>query len=397
MSEHVVVAGGGPVGLAFAKDLSADRRLTITVVEKSASRPTFPTGQLDHRVLALTPGTQHYLARIGAWQHLPAARIQPVRAMRVFGDRAHNHVHNHVDNHVHSQLDFDARQPLAYIVEHQALIAALWQALEGVENVISRIGQEPVSCSASGQRRTLVTRSGLELNADLLVGADGPHSWIRQQAGIASRVKDYESFGVVANFDCEVAHAGAAYQWFKGDSILAYLPLPGRCISMVWSTTQHEGERLCQLTPEELSLQVAAAGSHVLGRLSASSPAVKFPLRRAIAETWVQPGLALIGDAAHSVHPLAGQGANLGFADACALAKTLSERGRLSLPGDYAVLRRYERSRQEQVWAMATMGHELRRLFQHPSAAVGWARNQGLKMLNRQSVVKKMMMEYARA
>ncbi len=385
MNERVVIAGGGPVGLAFAKDISTDKRLTIAVVEKTVPSRAPLMGPLDHRVFALSLGTQKFLARIGVWQHLPAARIEPIRAMQIFGDRAD------------SRLDFNARQPLAYVVEHQALIAAIWHALEGVENVISHIGQEPVSCSASGQRRTLVTRSGLELNADLLVGADGPHSWIRQQAGITSRVKDYESFGVVANFDCEVAHAGVAYQWFKDDSILAYLPLPGRCISMVWSVTQHEGDRLCQLTPEELSLQVAAAGRHVLGRLSASSPAVKFPLRRAMAETWIQPGLALIGDAAHSVHPLAGQGANLGFADACALAKTLRERSRFSLPGDYAVLRRYERSRQEQVWAMATMGHELRRLFQHPSAVAGWARNQGLKLLNRQSVVKKMMMDYARA
>lgn len=385
MNERIVVAGGGPVGLAFAKDISVDKRLTINVIEKTAPSHVSSTGPLDHRVFALSPRTQEYLERMGVWQHLPATRIESIRAMQVFGDRAD------------TQLDFNARQPLAYVVEHQALIAALWQSLDGVDNVLLYVGHELASWTKFESIHKLKTSNGHELSADLLVGADGPHSWIRQHAGIAICVEDYESFGVVANFACEVAHAGIARQWFKGDSILAYLPLPGQRISIVWSVTHGEGERLCQLTPEQFSLQVAEAGHHALGRLSLISPVAKFPLRRALAETWVQPGLALIGDAAHSVHPLAGQGVNLGFADASALAKTVRERGRFSSTGDCALLRNYERSRREEVVVMATMGHELRRLYQQSSAMAGWVRNGGLKMLNHQRLIKKMMMDYAMA
>ncbi|MEO7402782.1 MAG: FAD-dependent monooxygenase, partial [Burkholderiales bacterium] len=197
----------------------------------------------------------------------------------------------------------------------------------------------------------------------------------------------------------ERAHHGTAYQWFKptsvGPSVLAYLPLPGNRMSIVWSAPSAYAAHLLALSARELADCVADAGLQSLGRLEALGPARGFPLERVTVPVIGQDRVAIIGDAAHVVHPLAGQGVNLGFADAQSLANILGGREGLRDPGDPRLLRRYGRSRREAILAMQTMTHGLERLFAAPGAAPAWLRNSGLALTNRLSVVKGLLARHA--
>jgi 2-octaprenyl-6-methoxyphenol hydroxylase len=217
----------------------------------------------------------------------------------------------------------------------------------------------------------------------LLVGADGAASRIREWAGLGSTLTPYGQSGVVANFECERPHRGTAFQWFFDRDILAWLPLGGKNgnqMSMVWSTPTAQADELVALDADELAERVWAAGHDRLGALRLLTPAAAFPLRLNRVESVVAPGVALIGDAAHGVHPLSGQGVNLGFGDAEALVDVLA-RHRKSHCGHLAVLQRYARARAEPVQRMQALTHGLHHLF--ASEQAGWLRNTGMAWLNR--------------
>ena len=289
----------------------------------------------------------------------------------------------------------NAGQPLATIVEHAVLMRALHAGLSAVERVEISNGVSPVEMrELDGNRRELILSDGRALTADLLVAADGNRSQIRQWAGISTQANDYESDGVVANFRTEHGHGDVARQWFSGNSVLAYLPLPGNHVSIVWSVGK-EASTALPTEPGAFCEAVAAAGQHSLGKLALVSPIARFPLARIMADSWAQPGLALIGDAAHAVHPLAGQGVNLGFADVRNMMGVLQTRSKFSAIGDSALLRRYERAGREAAWAVGEVTDKLRALYLHPAAAAQWMRNDGLAMLNRVPAVKAMLVDYA--
>jgi len=224
-----------------------------------------------------------------------------------------------------------------------------------------------------------------------VVGADGRDSWVRNQAGIDIHPHSYQQKGVVANFATEKPHGQTARQWFMPDGVLAYLPLPGNCISIVWSAGETKAQALTALAPDAFCAEVAAAGRHALGALRLITPAAAFPLRRLNIGSLVRPRLALIGDAAHNVHPLAGQGVNLGFQDAWRLAETLHRRGVYRDCGDYHLLRRYDRARREDILAMQIVTEGLQRLFNNRDPLLGWARNLGLSAANRLTGVKHLL------
>ena len=209
----------------------------------------------------------------------------------------------------------------------------------------------------------LTLADGRELRAKLIVGADGPDSWVRQQAGISAAPTLYQQHGVVANFIADKPHHGIAFQWFQPDGILALLPLPQQMVSMVWSVSPEKSAALLALPHEELCAQVAAASQHTLGELKLITPPAAFPLRLLNLPHIIAPRLALVGDAAHNVHPLAGQGVNLGFRDARELAQVLLQRGAQADCGDVHLLRRYERARREDIVSMQLTTHTLKYLF----------------------------------
>jgi ubiquinone biosynthesis UbiH/UbiF/VisC/COQ6 family hydroxylase len=297
-----------------------------------------------------------------------------------------------------SRLDFSAYdaglRELAFIVENRLLQSALWQRLQGASHVrlfcparSARVAWEPDAVA-------LRLEDGTILTARLLVGADGADSWVRSQAGIRVTPAAY-GLGVVANFSAAKPHRGIAYQWFRRDGVLALLPLPEGRVSMVWSTNEAHGRELLSLHPDQLAARVDAASQHFLGSLLPATAAAAFPLQRQRVAQFVRPRLALVGDAAHNVHPLAGQGVNLGFRDARELAAVLRGRGAQKDCGDFYLLRRYERARREDVLALELATDGLQKLFAQDGAWVARARNRGLSWVNSLPQLKKFLVRRA--
>ena len=373
MSARLIVVGGGPVGLALA---AACEGFEVDVVEASAGRPA-PTEALDIRVFALSPGTRTLLRELGAWDEIEPARVAPVKRMAVYGDQG-------------SSLSFAApgSESLAWTVEGNRMMAALEAAASSPAIRIHR-GAAVRHLSAAADHARVELETGITLEADLIAGADGPDSRVRTTFGIEAQEEKYDESAVVAHFDCEKPHESIARQWFRADGVLAWLPLPGRRISIVWSAPQPIAEELAALPAAALERRVAEAGAGALGRLALISSVAKFPLRLIRVADPVRPGVALVGDAAHAVHPLAGQGVNLGFQDARALAATLAARSPLERPGDLRLLRRYARARREDVSAMQLVTDGLDQLFAARAPGIAFLRNFGLRLVDRQDWVKR--------
>jgi 2-octaprenylphenol hydroxylase len=382
MAYDAVIVGGGLVGAALARAL---RGAAIGLVAQT--RPSLPGDGLDSRVYAISPGNAQFLAAQQAWQRMPEARLTPVHGMRVHGDDGR------------AVLEFDAYDAgvseLAWIVEDGILQDALWQGLLGQDRLDILDGVRCERLEFGDPHAAVVLADARRLDARLVVGADGAQSRVREQAGLSADALPYGQTAVVANFACARPHRNVALQWFQGGPILALLPLPGNHVSMVWSTAEAAAERLLGLASHDLALEVEAAAHGSLGELSVVTPARAFPLQRMLARRLVAPRVALAGDAAHVVHPLAGQGVNLGFHDARELARVLNGREPGRDPGDLRLLRRYERARAEDILAMRATVQGLFGLFDARGAAAAWLRNIGLSAVNRVPVLKNLLMRQA--
>src|SRR5688572_24870235 len=391
--EHdIIIVGGGLVGLSLARAL-ADTGLDLALVEPqppapspAASSTSLPiTDGWDNRVYAVSPGSAAFLERCGAWQHLPRDRVAQVETMRVYGDAA-------------ASLEFTAYDAgigeLAWIVEARALQHGLRTALRG-QDMREYCPANWTELAIEPGAAALLLDNGPELKAKLVVGADGAESRVRAAAGIAVATREYGQLGVVANFSCERPHRGTAFQWFMRDGVLALLPLPGNRVSMVWSTAQERGRELLAAPAAQLAAEVEAASRGALGGLELLAPGAAFPLRRQRVTQFTAPRVALAGDAAHNVHPLAGQGVNLGFRDARALAEVLASRGPRRDCGEHALLRRYERARAEDVAAMEFMTDGLQKLFMNEAVWLMKARNLGLGLVDRKPLIKNFLVRHA--
>lgn len=382
MDYDLIIVGGGLAGLALAAALRRSR-YSIAVVEARA--PVRPPGW-DARIYAVSPSNVRFLEGIGIWQHLDFDRCTPVRKMVVAGDGS-------------GAIEFSAYASgvgeLAWIIEAGLLQRELWETARRQGNVELLCPAEPARLEIDDGRVTLELADRRSLRARLVVAADGADSWTRAAAGIAVDFQPYEQMGVVANFVTERPHRETAWQWFRPDGVLAYLPLPGNLISIVWSTGMEHGRELLAMPPGEFSTLVAAAGKMQLGQLTLATPAAGFPLRLMRAPRVVGHRFALIGDAAHTIHPLSGHGINLGFQDACSLAKTLADCPAHVDCGDLRWLRRHERARREEVVALQSVTHGLQRLFGASQAPVAALRNLGMNFVDRLPVVKDLLVRYA--
>jgi ubiquinone biosynthesis UbiH/UbiF/VisC/COQ6 family hydroxylase len=389
----VAIVGGAMVGAAAARALAGER---IVLVSQEPRPATGGAAQgfaqfFDTRVYAISPGNAAFLTRLGAWNAIPADRLTPVHAMRVHGDDGR------------SLIEFDAYRSgaseLAWIVEDRRVQDGLWRGLETQERLTVHAGRSIRDLQIGDGGATIVLDDGRSVVARLVIGADGARSLVRERAGIASAAQGYGQTAVVANFACSRPHRNVAYQWFqgagKGGAIFALLPLPGDRVSMVWSVGDSDAARLLGLDAVALAREVAENSRHVLGDLAVITPARGFPLQRRKAARLIAPRVALAGDAAHVVHPLAGQGANLGLQDARLLAEVLAARAPGRDPGDLRLLRRYERSRAEAILAMSATVHGLHLLFGSPAAAASRLRNAGLNFADRLPVLKNLLMRHA--
>ena len=379
----VLIIGGGLVGASLAAALKPSG-LTVALVE---AQPITASEQgWDSRIYAISPGSAAFLTECGAWSELDMSRVQPVEQMRVFGDEG-------------AELDFSAYQlgapELAFILESRMLQKSLWQGLQQQDNLTLF---HPARCANlvwHEEAACLTLQDGRDVQAKLVVGADGGNSWVRQQADMDATATPYQQHAVVANFSTEIPHRSTAFQWFQADGILALLPLPQQQVSMVWSVNTEKSEALLHLPHEELCAQVAAVSQHTLGALQLLTPPVSFPLRLLKLAQIIKPRLALIGDAAHNVHPLAGQGVNLGFRDARQLAQILLQRGAQPDCGHLQLLRRYQRSRQEDIVSMQMTTDMLKKLFNNSNPLLRSARNFGLATTNRIAPLKKLLARHA--
>jgi 2-polyprenylphenol 6-hydroxylase len=384
-SFDVVIIGGGLVGLSLARAL-ADSGLSLALIEPQPPGVLRADDVWDNRVYAVSPGSAAFLEACGAWDGLPHERMARVEGMRVYGDDASTCLE-------FSAYDAGLRE-LAHIVENGRLQHALWEGVRSQEielhNPASGIALEfGPDCAR------LRLDDGNELTARLVIGADGSDSRTRAAAGIAVTPASYDQIGIVANFACERPHRGIAYQWFMRDGVLALLPLPGDRVSMVWSIAQERGAGLLELAPEQLATEVQTASRGALGGLQMMTPAAAFPLRLQRVAQFTKPRVALVGDAAHNVHPLAGQGVNLGFRDARVLAEVLEQRAPFRDCGDHALLRRYERARKEDVAAMQLATDGLQKLFNNEAVFLSRARNWGLGFVNGQTLLKNFLVRRA--
>ncbi|MBS1156264.1 MAG: hypothetical protein H6R07_2188 [Proteobacteria bacterium] len=380
----VLIVGGGLVGAALALALK-DTPLSVLLLEGREPAFDWPADSWDTRIYAVSGSSRKLLEQTGVWAQLDAARLQAVQTMLIFGDSG-------------PELRFDAPEAglerLATILESRELQRALWQALQACPNVTLLTPAEPAQLAVDADAATLTLADGRTLSARLLIGADGAQSWVRRQCAIEPQTHDYRQFGVVANFSAEKPHRATAFQWFRTDGVLAWLPLPQDRISMVWSCPAALKDELLALDALQLAARVAAAGGERLGALQTITPAAAFPLRLNHVPKLVAPRVALVGDAAHTVHPLAGQGVNLGFGDVAELAGILSA----VLParcGDLDILRRYERARREPVYLMQGVCHGLQQLFNNNNPLLKAARNFGLGATNQSAWLKRQLIRQA--
>lgn len=383
-----VIVGGGLVGSGLALALQ-QAGLSIVLIDSKPPQAAAAGAVWDSRVYAISPGNATFLEKLGVWQRLDRQRVQCVELMVIRGDRPAGELS-------FSAYDAGLRE-LAHIVESGALQQALRDA-------IAESGRLQVVCPArttalriDGDVAQLELADGSLLHARLVVGTDGGDSWVRQAAGLEARVTDYRQTGVVANFETAENHRGAAYQWFRDDGVLALLPLPGNRVSMVWSTAEEHAQSLLGLTAAVLAGKVTEASGGVLGALRLITPATGFPLRLAHVPKLVAPRVALAGDAAHNVHPLAGQGVNLGFRDVRELVKVLSTRAPGQDCGDRQLLRCYERARREDIATMEFGTDGLQKLFAASPVWISGARNSGMAAVDRLPFLKNLLIRHAAA
>ncbi len=394
----IVVVGGGIAGKACALGLAQLGLQTIEIAPDLEHYVATPQGsQWSQRIYAFSPSTQKLLANLQIWDALDHSRLQPVRDMRIYGDRGEKHDQLHLSA-------FEAGTPqLAWIGESNLIEHTLDQASR-FQNKLERINDVVEKIEVDTDGATLSLRSGVKIRTQLVVAADGANSPIRAELGIITSEESYSQSAVVANWICSYPHLETAFQWFlPGGDIIAMLPLPGKQVSMVWSTSPEHATELLKLDQSDWSdcFSSIANGAIIkqLGELTLNSIPAAFPLRKIRAQRFIGPEISpkvvLIGDAAHVMHPLAGQGLNLGLRDVAVLLNILGKRESFRSPNDLVLLRRYERQRQGDTTALLWVTDKLKKLFSATSNTERNLRNWGLGLVNKTHFIKQRLIERA--
>lgn len=390
IQSDICIIGGGAIGKTAALALArAGLQVSLVTPARSAYSQA-STDQWDQRVFALNHVAHGLLSSLKVWEAMDATRIAPVDAMAVHGDGASA-----------GHIGFDAyaarTDALAWIVEDRNLNQALDTALKFANGLHITVGTA-TQLHTDEYHAVVTLDDGSRISASLVIGADGAQSWVRSQADIGIDYRPYNQRAIVANFSCEKPHHGVASQWFLGEQgIVALLPLSGSRASLVWSAPDKLAETILQETPEQLCQRLAQLPGQALGAFTMLPPSTPqaFALRLIRAGAMVANRVALVGDAAHVVHPLAGQGMNLGFADIDALLAAVTKRDQASDCGDARTLARYARHRKEDVMLMQLTTDGLQRLFDTELAPLKVLRNLGMSALDKLPFLKRQLITRA--
>jgi 2-octaprenylphenol hydroxylase len=383
----VVIVGGGPVGACAGALLARGTRdaagLSVALLEPRPPRTTSADARPDPRVVALSRASERLLKRTGSWAQIPPARLSAYERMRIW--------HESIAPSSPAVLVFDAAdvgEPnLGYIAESRALQVAL---LAAFAEAGGHIEPEPLSALAIGAEQVQVSTPRGTLTARLVVGADGAQSALRAAAGLSIETRAYGQTAIVANVATERPHESTAWQRFMRDGTLAFLPLADGTSSIVWSADQARAAPLLSLGDVEFSQALDRASDRALGDTRLVSERLSFPLIRLAAQRYVAQRVALVGDAAHVVHPLAGQGVNLGLLDAAALAQQVTAAvAAREDPGALRVLRAYERWRKSELAGMALAIDAFDRLLAHGAGPVARLAQRGLSFVNRSQELRR--------
>ncbi len=389
---EIIVVGGGVAGATLAallikRGLCARGR--IALVADRFARVAAPDADWDLRVFALSRASERILRAAGVWDSLPAAKLSAYEAMCVW-DAASS---PEGDGHLRFDCAELGEPNLGFIVDGAVLQAACVQAAQACG---ASLIEAPLTGIASGETGiTARLGNGREIRAQLLVGADGGESLVRTLLGIGTAGHSYEQNALVAHVHTSKPHRRTAWQRFLPGGPLAFLPLSDGRSSIVWSAPRAEAERLRALNPEQFNAQLTLASDAALGECRLSAGPASFPLKLQYASHYVQSRAALVGDAAHIVHPLAGQGLNLGLLDCAALAQILGEARGPAQFGDVRVLRRYERWRRSENLMAAAGLDGLERLFADSGGARATFRRAGLAMLEGAPLLKRRLARQA--
>ncbi|MCF6808617.1 UbiH/UbiF/VisC/COQ6 family ubiquinone biosynthesis hydroxylase [Thiotrichales bacterium 19S9-12] len=384
---QVVIIGGGLVGLATAKGL-IDQGIDVAVIEKKQPKLSWNLSEKDLRVSAINRYSEQLLDQLGVWQAINQYPISPYEMMKVWDEGSEGSISMNAH-------DISERE-LGFIIENRIIVKSLWQALEAknakiyVDTAIHNLEEQTGSWQ-------LMLSDGQTIQTELLVGADGQHSWLRERLAFQVKKKPYNQHAVVAEIQTEFGHKNTAYQRFLSQGPLAFLPLSDPfCSSIVWSTSKTLASELTEIDESVFNQRLTSAFDKHLGACEVKSKRVAFPLIEQHVTEYVREGVVLIGDAAHVIHPLAGQGVNQGFRDVKSLVDVLSsahQKGR-SLRA-LSTLKAYERERrwhnQLLIWLMAAFKSG----FSNESKILGLLRGSGLSFVDKNNLLKRFFMAQA--
>ena len=384
----IAIVGAGLVGLSAAVACAKQGKKVVIVDSKKLNtklKKVQPKKTWDARVYALTNNTVAWLQTVGVMADVDASRVNAINTMHLW-DVQENKLALH---------DSDANlASLGMIIENQNLLHALWQQVDA-------LGVTVVTDSAcaylenTNEYALLGLADGQSIKAKLVVAADGVDSWVRKHANIAVKQKDFNQTAIVANFKVEKPHQNIARQWFAPHETLALLPLPQQMVSMVWALSTERATELLTLTNEALAAEVETRSKADLGSLSTVGKELSFRLMQQTAIELIAERIILVGDAAHHIHPMAGQGMNLGLRDVRQLHEMLTNTHALQDIGETTFLRQYERARRADIATMNTLTSGLDALFANESSMAKNIAGWGLKQLNRQSTLKKLLIQQA--
>ena len=395
MREHydIIIVGAGMVGASLAcglaTSLPAKSVAIIDAIEPSLNwDKSNQADAYDMRVSAITRASQILFNDIGVWQSITEQRMSPYRDMFVWDANGNGEIH--FDSADMGEAD------LGHIIENRVIVKSLHQRIAELTNVDLLCPVEINTIAFKYDKAEVHLKNNETLSAQLLVAADGARSMVRQQADIAVKGWDFDQSALVTTVKTEKHHQDTAWQRFMATGPLAFLPLTEGYSSIVWSTSPAEAKRLSQITKDAFALELEQAFESKLGKIESVASRAAFPLRLFEAMNYVKPRLALVGDAAHTIHPLAGQGVNMGLSDVTSLIAVITDAVNANKDmGDLKILRRYERWRRADNRSMLIAMDGLKRLFGSELSLVKELRNTGLNITDKMTPLKNILMQQA--